>query len=74
MKHDFANKVLWGGERLKLDSELVYLMPDQVGAIAQVLHTINIKKLLCYFDTAHYNRADWLENCETAAHALLKMP
>ncbi len=69
---DFASNVIWGGERLNSDYELMYLMPDQVGAIAQVLHTINIKELLSYFDTSQYNLADWLEDGEAAAHDLKK--
>lgn len=67
-----AKNVLWGDVRLNSDSELRQLIPDRVGAIAQILHTINIKELLHYFDTSQYNPADWIKDWETAAHALKK--
>lgn len=53
---EFAHIAIWGGKQFKPPSELRYLLPDEVNAIAHVLNQIEI-------DDSMFDRNDWLEEC-----------
>ncbi len=66
---EFAYTAVWGGERIKPISDLRYLLPHQVSAIADVLSQIGVEQLICHFDASEYDPEYWLEECRTTIQA-----
>lgn len=66
---EFTYTAIRGGERIKPESDLCYLLPDQVGAIAHVLCQIEVDELLRHFDASKYDPDYWLEECRKTIQA-----
>lgn len=67
---EFASTAMWGGERTKPDSDLLYLSPEQVGAIAHVLNQIEVDEMLRHFDASPYSNDNyWIEECRETIQA-----
>lgn len=59
----FSYRAIWGGEQIKSDSDLLYLVAHQVSEIAHVLDQIEVNELLCHFNASEYDPNYWLEVC-----------
>lgn len=67
----FADAAVWGGESIKPNLDLLYLSPQQVRTIAQILDQIDTDELSRHFDTSEYEEPDyWLEEFYEEAEAL----
>jgi hypothetical protein len=66
---EFAHTAIWGGERIKPTSDLRYLLPDQVSAIANVLSQIGLEQLLSHFNGLEHESDYWLEECRKTIQA-----
>ncbi|MBD1998858.1 hypothetical protein H6G00_19910 [Leptolyngbya sp. FACHB-541] len=62
---EFARRVVWEGEQIKPGLELLYLNSDQVKAIAQVLHQVEVNELLQHSDTLQDHPVFLEEFCRT---------
>ncbi|MBE9156875.1 hypothetical protein IQ265_08535 [Nodosilinea sp. LEGE 06152] len=60
---EFAHTAIWGGERIKLTSDLRYLLPEQVNTIANVLNQVESDELIRHFNSLEYDPNYWLEEC-----------
>lgn len=60
---EFSHTAIWGGERIKPRSDLLYLLPDQVSTIANVLNQIGLDELPSHFNDLEYEPNYWLEEC-----------